>query len=66
MAHTIPTLQADEFFRVNSYYWQGMVYQVLDVNGDKSLCKIKGSKSSPKWIKTSQLSKTYKDFSAEN
>lgn len=59
----IPTLNENEYFRVNSYYWQGMVYEALEIKGDKNLCKIKNSKSSPKWIKTEQLSKTYKDFS---
>ncbi len=58
----IPQLESNEFFRVNSYYWQGMVYIALETEGDKTLCQIKGSKTKPKWIKTEQLSKTYKDF----
>jgi hypothetical protein len=55
-------LEKNEFYRVNSYYWQGMIYIVLETKDDKSLCQIKGSKSTPKWIKTNQLSKIYKDF----
>jgi hypothetical protein len=55
-------LEPNEFFRINSYYWQGMVYIALQTEGDKTLCQIKGSKSKPKFIKTEQLSKTYKDF----
>jgi len=55
-------LETNEFYRVNSYYWQGMIYIVLDTKDDKSLCQIKNSKSKPKWIKTNQLSKTFKDF----
>ena len=58
----IPQLESNEFFRINSYYWQDMVYIALQTEGDKTLCQIKGSKSKPKWIKTEQLSKTYKDF----
>lgn len=59
-------LAQNEFFRINSYYWQGMVYIALQIEGDKTLCQIKGSKSKPKWIKTNQLSKIYKDFSNQN
>jgi hypothetical protein len=55
-------LETNEFYRVNSYYWQGMVYIVLETKDNKSLCQIKGSNSSPKWIKTNQLSKDFKDF----
>lgn len=55
-------LASNEFYRVNSYYWQGMVYISLETKGDKTLCQIKGSKSKPKWIKTEHLSKIYKDF----
>jgi hypothetical protein len=58
----IPQLESNEFFRINSYYWQGMVYIALETEGNKTLCQIKGSKTKPKWIKTEQLSKTYKDF----
>ena len=58
----IPQLESNEFFRVNSYYWQDMVYIALETDGNKTLCQIKGSKTKPKWIKTEQLSKTYKDF----
>jgi len=58
----IPQLESNEFFRINSYYWQDMVYIALDTKDDKTLCQIKGSKTKPKWIKTEQLSKTYKDF----
>ena len=58
----IPQLESNEFFRINSYYWQDMVYIALETEGDKTLCEIKGSKTKPKWIKTEQLSKTYKDF----
>ena len=58
----IPQLEPNEFFRINSYYWQDMVYIALKIEGDKTLCQIKDSKSKPKWIKTEQLSKTYKDF----
>jgi hypothetical protein len=58
----IPQLEQNEFFRINSYYWQGMVYIALETEGDKTLCQVKGSKNNPKWIKTEQLSKTYKDF----
>ena len=58
----IPQLESNEFFRINSYYWQDMVYIALETEGDKTLCQIKGSKTKPKWIKTEQLSKTYKDF----
>lgn len=56
-------LEIKEYFRTNSYYWQNMVYIVQEVLEDKSLCQIKGSKTKPKWIKTSQLSKTFIDFS---
>jgi hypothetical protein len=59
-------LETNEYYRVNSYYWQGMVYIVLETKDDKSLCQIKGSKSTPKWIKTNQLSKTLKDFRSEH
>jgi len=59
-------LQNNEFYRTNSYYWQDMVYIVLETKDDKSLCQVKDSKSKPKWIKTNQLSKTYKDFKNEN
>ena len=59
-------LETNEFYRINSYYWQGMIYISLEVKEDKTLCQIKGSKSKPKWIKTNQLSKTYKDFRNEN
>ena len=55
-------MKTNEFFRVNSYYWQGMVYIALEVKEDKTLCQIKGSTSKPKWIKTNQLSKEYKQF----
>ena len=58
----IPQLESNEFFRINSYYWQDMVYIALETEGDKTLCQIKDSKNKPKWIKTEQLSKTYKDF----
>ena len=58
----IPQLESNEFFRINSYYWQDMVYIALETDGNKTLCQIKGSKTKPKWIKTEQLSKTYKDF----
>jgi len=51
-------LQPNEFYRVNSTYWAGMIYIALEVKEDKTLCQIKGSKSTPKWIKTIQLSKT--------
>jgi len=57
------TLAKNEFYRVNSYYWAGMIYIALEVKDDKTLCQIKGSTSTPKWIKTCQLSKTQKDFS---
>jgi hypothetical protein len=59
-------LETNEFFRINSYYWQGMVYIAIQNEGDKTLCQIKNSKSKPKWIKTNQLSKIYKDFSNQN
>ena len=59
-------LEINEFYRVNSYYWQGMIYIALETKEDKTLCQIKNSKTSPKWIKTNQLSKTYKDFRNEN
>jgi hypothetical protein len=55
-------LESNEYYRVNSYYWQGMVYVALDVVGEKTLCQIKGKKSSPKWIPTNHLSKTKKEF----
>ena len=55
-------LQPNEFFRINSYYWQGMIYIALESQGDKTLCKIKDSKATPKWIKTNQLSKTAVNF----
>jgi hypothetical protein len=55
-------LETNEFYRVNSYYWQGMVYIVLETKDNKSLCQIKGSNLSPKWIKTNHLSKDFKDF----
>jgi hypothetical protein len=55
-------LQPNEFFRINSYYWQGMIYIALEAQGDKTLCKIKDSKATPKWIKTNQLSKTAVNF----
>jgi len=58
-------LEANEFYRINSYYWQGMIYIVLETKEDKSLCQIKGSKSKPKWIKTNQLSKTFIDFKSK-
>lgn len=60
------TLNQNEFYRVNSYFWQGMVYIALESKDDKTLCQIKESKSKPKWIKTEQLSKVYKDFKNEN
>lgn len=53
-------LENNEYYRINSYYWKGMVYIVQEVKDDKSLCQIKGSKSKPKWIKTEHLSKTEK------
>lgn len=59
-------LAPNEFYRVNSYYWQGMIYIALETKEDKTLCQIKDSKSKPKWIKTNQLSKTFKDFRNEN
>jgi len=59
-------LKANEFYRVNSYFWQGLVYIVLETKDDKCLCQIKGSKADPKWIKKSQFSKTYRDFSTED
>lgn len=59
-------LAQNEFFRINSYYWQGLVYIALQTESDKTLCQIKNSKSKPKWIKTNQLSKIYKDFSNQN
>jgi hypothetical protein len=55
-------LATNEFYRINSYYWQGMIYIVLETKEGKSLCQIKGSKSKPKWINTNQLSKTFVDF----
>jgi len=61
--NTNQTLAANEYFRVNSYYWQGMIYIALEENDGKTLCQIKGSESKPKWIKTAHLSKTMKDFS---
>jgi hypothetical protein len=62
----ITQLDTNEFFRINSYYWQGMIYIAIQNEGDKTLCQIKGSKSKPKWIKTNQLSKIYKDFKNQN
>ena len=55
-------LETNEFYRINSYYWQDLVYIILETKDDKSLCQIKGSNSKPKWIKTNHLSKTFKDF----
>ena len=54
-------LETNEYYRVNSYYWQGMVYIVLETKDDKSLCQIKGSKSTPKWIKTNQVGRWGKE-----
>lgn len=51
-----------ELYRVNSYYWQGMVYIVLEPGDEKTLCKIKGSKSKPKYIPNKHLSTTMVDF----
>jgi hypothetical protein len=56
------TLQENEYYRVNSYYWKGMIYIVLEEKDGKSLCQIKGSKNTPKWIKSEQLSKTSLEF----
>jgi hypothetical protein len=53
-----------KLFRVNSYYWFGMVYVVIETTNDKSLCQIEGSKSKPKWIKNEQLSETQKQKAA--
>lgn len=58
----ITQLESNEFYRVNSYYWQGMVYIALESKEDKTLCQIKGSKTAPKWIKTSHLSKESKNW----
>jgi hypothetical protein len=52
------TLAANEYYRINSYYWQGMIYIAIEVKENKTLCQIKGSKSTPKWIQTKHLSKT--------
>ena len=30
----IPKLEPNEFFRINSYYWQGMVYIALETTSD--------------------------------
>lgn len=49
-------------YRINSYYWQGMVYEVIESGLVKTLCKIKGSKSTPKWILNIQLSDKPKQF----
>ncbi len=59
------TLNENEFYRVNSYYWQDRVYIALEIKDDKTLCKVKDSKSKPSWIKTEQLSKIYRDFKNE-
>jgi len=53
-----------KLFRVNSYYWFGMVYIVMESLSDKSLCQIEGSRSKPKWIKNEQLSTKQKPLSA--
>ena len=34
----IPQLESNEFFRINSYYWQDMVYIALETEGGKE-CK---------------------------
>jgi hypothetical protein len=51
------TLANNEFYRINSYYWEGIIYIAIEEKEGKTLCKIKGSQSSPKWIKTKHLSK---------
>lgn len=55
-------LLENEYYRVNSYYWQGMIYIALFVKGDKTLCQIKGSKNKPKLVPTKHLSKEFKEF----
>ena len=55
-------LAHNEFYRINSYYWGGMIYIALDEQEGKVLCQIKGSKSKPKWIKKEHLSKEQKQF----
>ena len=54
-------LAENEFYRISSYWWIGIIYIALETNGNKTLCQEKGSKKAPKWILTSQLSKTPKD-----
>lgn len=56
------SLNENEYYRVNSYYWKGMIYIALSIDGDKTLCQIKGSKSKPKLIPTKHLSKTMVEF----
>lgn len=55
-----------KLYRVNSYYWFGMVYIVIETEANKSLCQIEGSKTKPKWIKNDQLSETQKPLAAFN
>ena len=61
MTHT-EMIAGQRLFRVNSYYWKGMVYIVLEVGIEKSLCQIKGSKSKPKYIPNKHLSTEVKEF----
>lgn len=55
-----------EYYRINSYYWQNMVYVALSIEGSKVLCQIKGSKTKPKYIPVAHLSKEIVDFKQSN
>ena len=53
-------LADNEYYRINSYYWGGMIYIALQEEEEKILCQIKGSKAKPKWIKKAHLAKEQK------
>ncbi len=53
-------LEANEFYRISSYWWVGKIYIAHETKGNKTLCTEKGTKKAPKWILTSSLSKTFK------
>ena len=59
-------LQENEYYRINSYYWFNMIYEAIEVIGDKTLCKIKGSKAKPKLIPSKHLSKKQKPLEEFN
>lgn len=54
------TLKENEFYRISSYWWIGIIYIAIETKGNKTLCQEKGSKKAPKWILTTSLSKKFK------